>query len=286
MKRKIAVAISDTHGGHRLGLCSPNVLLNDNVNGQLRTYSPQLSYTQQFMYDSYIEWQKEIMALAGKDDVIVIHDGDPTHGKASFLELMTSKLADQELIAQANMESWLQYKNVKAMRFGVGTGIHELGEGSSSEIIANALSGKYPKVDIKVVYHGLLNFDGFTIDYAHHGPFIGSRTWLKGNELRYYLRSIMMSEIMEGRTPPNLILRGHYHVYHREFLEIKANGNVYESWAILLPGFTFKDDYTRRATKSEFKQTIGMVAFEIIDGHLYKTHPLTQTVDVRTVENL
>ena len=53
---------------------------------------------------------------------------------------------------------------------------------------------------------------------------------------------------------------------------------------MLLPGFTFKDDYTRRATRSDFKQTIGMVALEIIDGHLVRTHPFVRTIDIRTRE--
>jgi hypothetical protein len=182
------------------------------------------------------------------------------------------------------MDPWMQYKNVKTVRLAVGTNIHELGEGSASALIADAMIKAHPKVDIGVVYHGLLNIGGYLIDYAHHGPNVGSRKWLEGNELRLYLRSIMMSEIMEGRKPPDIVMRGHYHVYRREFLEIIANGNSFTSWAVLLPGFTFKDDYTRRATRSEFKQTVGMLAFEIIDGHLFEVYRFTKTVDIRTKE--
>ncbi len=267
-----------------MGLCNPDTILENIENGNKTKYSPQLSETQKWMWEVY-EWGiSETIQLAGIDDIVLLHDGDPTHGKASFLQLMSSQLSDQLLMAQANIERWLRYPNVKVVRFGVGTGLHELGEGSASILIANALTGKYPDMDISVVYHGLLDLDGFLIDYAHHGPFIGSRKWLEGNELRYYLRSIMISEIMEGRTPPHLVVRGHYHVYRREFLEICANGKTYDSWAVLLPGFTFKDDYTRRATRSEFKQTVGMMAFEILDGHLYQTHRFTKTIDIRTKE--
>jgi len=274
------------HGGHKLGLCTPDTILKQIENGEIKNYSPQLSETQKFMSNVY-EWGiSETLQLAGEDDVVLIHDGDPTHGKAIFLQLMSSQLSDQLLIAQANIERWLQYKNVKTIRFAVGTGLHELGEGSSSILVANALQGKYPNINISVVYHGLLDVDGFLIDYAHHGPYIGSRKWLEGNELRYYLRSIMMSELMEGHTPPHLVMRGHYHVYRREYLEICVNGKSYESWAVLLPGFTFKDDYTRRATKSEYKQTVGLLAFELLDGHLYQMHRFTKSVDIRTREIL
>ena len=285
MKSRIIIAIvSDEHGGHKLGLCNPKTKLEQLENGKIIEYYPQLSETQKFMWEVH-EWGKEeTLKLAGKDDVILIHDGDPTHGKASFLETMTTRVSDQILIAEANLSGWLKYKNVKLVRFAVGTGIHELGEGSSSIIITKLLSNKYPEKDISVVYHGLLDVKGFMIDYAHHGPNIGSRKWLEGNELRLYLRSIMMSEMMGGHKPPDLIIRGHYHTYRREFLEIGTNGKFIESWAMLLPGFTFKDDYTRRATRSDFKQTIGMVALEIIDGHLVRTHPFVRTIDIRTRE--
>jgi len=282
--RYIVAILSDIHSGHKLGLCSPKTKLEDNENGTIRIYHPQLSETQKFMWEVH-EWGKdETIKLAGKDDIILIHDGDPTHGKASFLETMTTRLSDQILIAQANFEIWMKHKNVKMVRFAIGTGIHELGEGSSSTIIANTLRGQYPEKDIGVVYHGLLDIKGFTIDYAHHGPNVGSRSWLTGNELRLYLRSIMMSEMMAGHRPPHLIIRGHYHTYRREFLEIGTNGNFIESWAMLLPGFTFKDDYTRRATRSDFKQTVGMIALEIIDGHLARTYPFIRTIDIRTRE--
>jgi hypothetical protein len=93
-----------------------------------------------------------------------------------------------------------------------------------------------------------------------------------------------MSEMMYGNTPPTVVIRGHYHTYRREFLEICSNGNCIGSWAILLPGFTFKDDYTRRATRSEFRQSVGMVALEIIDGKLVNVYPFIKTVDLRTRE--
>ncbi len=284
--RTIFAVVSDTHGGHKLGLCNPNTVLERNENGAIIKYHPQISETQAYMFEVYKWGIQSTIKLAGKDDVVLIHNGDPTHGKASFLETMSTRMSDQLLIAQANIEEWLKYKNIKAVRFAIGTSIHELGEGSASLLIVNAIKSKYPKIDIGTVYHGLINHDGFVIDYAHHGPNTGSRKWLEGNEMRLYLRSIMLSEILNGNKPPNLVIRGHYHVYHREFLEIDSNGQTFESWMVLLPGFTFKDDYTRRATRSVPTQNFGMLAFEVIDGHLFKVHKFMKTIDIRTKEIL
>lgn len=283
--RTIIAVLSDTHGGHILGLCNPETELKEIDNGEIRTYYPQLSETQKFMWET-LEWGKDkILKLAGKDNIILIHDGDPTHGKASFLQTMSSQMSDQIIIACMNFDTWLQYKNVKTVRLAVGTGIHEMGEGSASTLIMEALKGKYPKLDIEVVYHGVLDVGGFLIDYAHHGPNKGIRTWTEGNGLRLYLQSVMMSSLMAGKPPADLYLRGHYHTYKKETLEIiTEDGKCYESCIVLLPGFTFKDDYTRQATKSEYIQTVGMVAFEVLDGHLYKTHRYVRYVDIRTRE--
>lgn len=279
-RRTILAVISDIHSGHKLGLCLPEVTLERIENSIREYYHPELSATQKFMAEVYQWGIDEITKLAGGDEIIGILNGDPTHGKASFLETMGTRMSDQIDIAKFSINKWLQYRNVRRWRFAVGTGIHEMGEGSASILTAHALQDKYPDKDIGVVYHGLLDIDGFTIDYAHHGPNTGSRKWLEGNELRYYLRSIMIEEVIRGRKPPDLVLRGHYHQYRQEWLEL----NGYESRICLLPGFTFKDDYTRRATRSAYEQGVGMLAFEIIDGKLYNVHKYIKVVDIRTTE--
>lgn len=286
MKRKIIVAVSDTHGGHVLGLCNPNTMLESIDTNTITKYNPTLSETQKFIYEVY-EWGKEeVIKLAKKDDIILIHNGDPTHGNALFLTKQSGRMSDQILIAQENIDVWLQYANVKMVRFAVGTGVHEMGEGSASLLVSELLRNKHPKVNIGVVYHGLLDIGGFLIDYAHHGPNRGSRKWLEGNELRYYLRSIMMHDIMKGKCPPHLVLRGHYHTYQREFLEIMVNEFFVKSWAVLLPGFTLKDDYTRQATKSGSEQHVGMVAFELYDNQIVNCHQFIKNVDLRTKESI
>lgn len=276
--------INDIHSGHKLGLCNPETELEDHSNGATITYHPDISEIQKLMWDTHIWGLENTIDLADKDDIILVHDGDPTHGKAPFLETMGTRMSDQIIIAEANFAPWLKYKNVKMMRFAIGTGIHEMGEGSSSILIANALQNEHHKLDVDVVYHGELDIDGFKIDYAHHGPNIGTRVWLTGNEMRLYLRSIMMREIMDRHDPPDLVMRGHYHTYHREYLEINTAKKAYGSWIVLLPGFTFKDDYTRRATKSEFKQGFGILVFELVNGKLHEMHKFIRSVDLRTKE--
>jgi len=82
--RYIVAILSDIHSGHKLGLANPKTKLEDESNGKVKTFYPQLSETQKFMWEVY-EWGKdETIKLAGKDDVILIHDGDPTHVRHLF----------------------------------------------------------------------------------------------------------------------------------------------------------------------------------------------------------
>lgn len=302
--RKILLAISDMHAGHKVGLCSPYTVLEDIESGEVRKFNPELGafetevveekikYNPTLNEPQKLSWEifdwgiKEAFKVADKSEVMVLHDGDPIQGSCPMFQRMTSRLSDQVLIALANFEPIMSHDNVKYVRFGVGSSIHELGEGTASFIVAEALRAKYPKKDIKTVYHGLTTYGGIDIDFAHVGAPPGSRAWLEGNELRYYLRSIMMKEIMAGHKPPDIIFRGHYHIYKREFLEINVNGNVHGSWIVMLPGWMYKDDYVRRSTRSDYKQTFGVIAVEIINGQIYQTHKFTQTLDLRTKETI
>ena len=68
-------------------------------------------------------------------------------------------MADQVLIAVANLEPWLQMPAIKTVRLCTGTGVHEFDEGSAPILLAEQLRPKRPKVDIKMVAHGMSDID-------------------------------------------------------------------------------------------------------------------------------
>lgn len=281
MKRTILAVVSDTHGGHRLGLMNPDVLLYEETeDGELEPYTPEPTSSQKYLWRLYLNGIKATVKLAAGDDIIMIHNGDLTQGHYYKDQLVSTRMADQILIAAANIAPWMKVPGLKMVRLASGTQSHIFGENSATVIVHQLLVAKYNHIDIKSVNHGLMDIAGLQVDYAHHGPYPGSRIWLKGNVARYYLRDLMMRCVMESVAPPGLVLRSHYHEFVKEYLHIGGH----DSWLVITPSVCMLGDYARQATRSTHKVTMGMLAVELVDGRLIDIHKYTSTVDIRTKE--
>jgi hypothetical protein len=282
-KRFVVVQYGDTHGGNTLGLMNPEVILKD---AQGHEYSPQLTEPQKYLHELFSEHKDKAIEFADGDDLYVLHLGDITQGNKHFPEKISTKIADQIQISRTNFWYWRKYKNLKAIRIVVGTPAHNFGEQTSEELTFEYLKNDMPQVDFKVLYHGLLDIHGVLFDYAHRGPQAGKRNWLKGNEARYYLRSLMEDELHFGNVPPHLVTRGHFHSFVEEYLCIEDKGIRYKSWLYTLPSYCFLGEYAINVTSSQYLETHGMIATEVVDGQIGKTIILKQTVDIRTKETI
>lgn len=276
--RRVTVAcLSDTHGGCKLGLLNPKTVLHsEDIDGNLIPYTPQLTAVQQWLWQGYTEDIGQVVALAGNDEIVVIHHGDINHGNKYPEELVSTRPADQIEIGVMIVKPWEAHR-IRAMRLMFGTGAHSLGEGTTTIEVAARLGRK-----ARAVNHGLFTVDGVTIDCAHHGAFPGSRNWLKGNIVRYYTRSIMYDAILRGEAPPRVVIRGHYHEWVHE--TVRLNGYVTDS--IVLPAYCGLTGHGRQATRSAARISVGMAALEIVDGELRKIHPFYRVQDLRTREEL
>ena len=283
-KRCVAVLLSDTHAGHKLGLCNPNTLL---MNEHGDEYSPQLSATQAYLDDLYKQHIDEVADLADGDPVLVFHNGDITQGTRYADHLCATLIVDQVKIAVANLSRWYTHKriNLALMRVVVGTSVHSI-EGTTEQLVAAQLAALYPEHSTNVMYHlqfTLKSQQGQVLDLAHHGPYPGGREWLRGNGARYYLRSAMMAELVDGETPARVYARGHYHTWVRETVRVRRNGQDVTSDLVITPSYSGIDDYVRSATRSTRKIDHGLVALEFEDG-LQDIYPLYQQLDVRSSE--
>lgn len=278
-KRELFVGLSDTHGGFKLGLLNPDTKLHDeNEQGVITTYSPRLTASQEYLWDIYTQDIASARELAAGDRMIVGHHGDICHGDKYPHVLVSTKPADQIEIACANMRPWLDIPEVTDLVIIIGTEAHEFSEGTASLLVQKQLAAKYPDKTISVCYHGLISMGKDDIDCAHHGPTGGSRAWLSGNEARYYLKSLMLAEIMSGNIPPALVLRGHYHVMVYETVQI----GIYTSKIMILPSYTFPADHGRQVTRSSYRITNGIGVAEFVNGLLLDIRPIFHTVDLRT----
>jgi hypothetical protein len=281
--KKYLVDIADTHGGHKLGLCNPTVTLYDeDEQGALTPYTPRLTASQQYLWTLYKGGLDASLRLANGADVLVLHNGDLTQGNKHPEQQMSTRAADHLAIAEANLSVWLERDNVRYMRLSAGTGAHNFGEATSDIVLAGKLKALYPTKDISVCYHSLLEYNGLSIDYAHHGPHPGSRTWLNGNTARFYLRDLMLREICAGRIPPRLVLRAHYH----QLVDETVTVGKYTSRIFVSPSFCMLGDYAIQRTQSPIEICNGMLIFEITDGDLTGVKKFTNTLDVRTKEKI
>jgi len=286
MSRCVLALESDQHGNCKLGLLNPNTVLHDlDEEGNHTDRRPELTAMQTYLWGLRQSHIKKVVDWAGDDDLIVLEGGDITHGDKYPSQLVSDRKGDQYIIARDNLGMWSERREI-VMRLVFGTAAHNFGEGSTEMVVAELLRTQYDDLDLKVLYHGLADIRGVRVDYAHHGPSAGIRDWTRGNVARLYLRSLINSDIKEGKDPPDLVIRGHYHQYHREILEERYNGRWHQSQLLILPSYCGMDDFGRKATRSKAYQHHGMVAFEVIDGELGRMLRLVNVLDIRTKEEL
>jgi len=277
---------SDTHGGHKLGLLHPDtIIMEEGPDGEADEFTPALTATQRWLWECYQQDIESVRELAGNDAIVVVHNGDLTWGLKFPEGVVSFTPFGQTSIALWNMRPWLDLPNLRAMRFIHGTASHEFGQGSTSLAVAHELellaSASGLETNIGARRHSLLSIDWVSFDCAHHGPSAGMRQWTTGNQLRYYLKSLMNDEIVRHREPPRVTVRSHYHTYCRETVRI---GTEYESDIVVTPAYCGMSHYAVQATRSAYLQGCGMVAFEIVDGRLRDIRPFVRTLDLRTEE--
>jgi hypothetical protein len=258
------------------------VLYDEDEMGNPVPYTPRQTASQKYLWGLYEDYIKRSVEIANGRPILLIHNGDLTQGNRHHEQLVTESISNQVLIAAANLAPWLKIPNVKAIRIVQGTQSHEFMESTAPTLVTKILSDAAPDVDIRQLNHGLLEVGGVSIDYAHHGPGPGGRSWLMGNEVRYYLRDLMMREVLRGAIPPRLVLRAHVHTYVKETVEVGGH----EGTLIITSAYCMLGDYARQAVKSPHLIGNGHVVIEIGGGRLIATHKLVNTVDMRTKESL
>lgn len=287
--RQYLVTMTDSHAGHLLGLMPPDVtLFQVGINGNIVPRTPKQTAMQEYLwYDVYIPAVKKLDMLTKGDPIVGIHAGDPTHGIKHPEQLVTTSIADHVQIAVENMAPLLQMQNMRAFRFVMGTDVHEFGEGSASVLVAANIKNIYHGLDVGVVAHGLASVGGVTIDYAHHGPPPGARSWLHGNVARYYLRDQMLIHLTElGKVPPDIFLRGHVHEYVHEVLRQDYSDGECWSRLVVIPSMCGLSSFARKTTRSHYILRNGLVVFVLENERIVDVIPYIEKMDLRTKEQI
>lgn len=285
--RRILVLLSDLHCGNQLGQLNPETVLErEDPEGNLERWQPQPTKTQEYLWALYRSHIDNVIELAAGDEIVVLVNGDITQGMKYLSLLVSTVPLDQLIIARDCLTPWLAYPNVTVMRLARGTASHVFGEGSSERVVSLWLQDLAPEKDIRSLYHGLADVSGVSVDYAHHGPGPGIRDWTQGNQLRYYLKSLVATEVKRGRDPARLVVRGHYHRFWPETIHEEIGGRFRQFDIVLLPSYCGMGDHGHQATRSQYLQQHGLVCVEIAYGQIVEIHPFVETLDLRTKETL
>ena len=289
-ERIVVVHVSDKHSGHKLALLNPETkLYTQTPRNGLKKIEINFTEVNEYFWNLWTDkCIPEVIKYAAGDDIFILETGDVSAGNKYTEELISPLAPHQMEIARDAMKPLLGYKNVKVVRYASGTGSHVFSVGSAEIMISEYLKPYYPKIDIGVVFHGLATIrnTGVKIDYAHHGPYGGSRNWLRGNVARYYLQSLMQDELDAGNIPPQLVLRGHYHTPVEEEYTKRCNGHKYRSRIVIAPSMCILDDYARQKTQSTFRITNGIFCFGITKNKVDTPFEISETLDLRTKEEL
>lgn len=280
--RRWVLAEADTHAGHKVGLCNPDAVLLDD---QANEVGVNLGAYQRYIWDLRTEFLAAAVSMAGRAEMVHLHNGDVTQGNKYPAGLISTRIEDQIEIADWNMRPIYTLPRVRRGRFISGTEAHTFGEASAEIAVSKRLSLRYPKADIQPLAHTLLEMDGVMFDVTHHGPGAGIRQWTRGNVARHYLRSRMWQDFKCGRRPADVYLRGHYHTFVWETLREQFGGEMITSHLVVLPSWCGMTEYARQATKSEYEVVNGLVLFEVATGRV-AVHPMVRSLDLRVEEKL
>lgn len=268
--RIVFAFLSDTHFNHSLGLLAPGTLLPTDPttigdDGKPIQHSYALTPVQHWLWGNFISDVNNLRSFVGKDRLFVIIAGDVCQGNKHRDELVSQRESDQILMAAYGLKPIMDLPQLEAMYIVKGTDAHDMLAGSLATLVAEQLRLTYPKKPVEVLYHPVLNVvDKFKIDVSHHGPHYGSRAWLKGNELGWYLRDILMTSLMNGETPPDILVRGHVHDYALNIQTVitKESGS-HLCVGMILPPYSVATSFARKVAKSPQHSTTGMIAMEL-----------------------
>jgi hypothetical protein len=290
--RMVLAVVADKQSMHELGLRNPDTVFQKKTeNNELTKYTKELTPDQWDLWRVHEELIEKTVKIADGDPIVLFDMGDIGQGLKYVMdtELESINPADHIMAAKYTFDPWMKIDNLVGVKLLAGTPAHDLGNAALPVIVSFLLQGEFPFKKVDVLYHGLSNVTDVgevLVDYSHHGPGQSSRRWLEGNTARYYLRSLMWDDLINGRKPPKLVLRGDKHSIINEVVSIWANNFFYESRLLVMPPFCKLGDFARKVTKSISTIMYGGAIIVVEDGKILEPTWVTRTEDVRKKDDL
>jgi hypothetical protein len=271
---KILVAISDTHIGCQLGLCSSLVFLDNG--GEYKS-----NRIQKIICDYWKEfWEVHVPEITGGLPYCVVVNGDTTDGNHhNATHQITHNLTDQAKMAYDLLKPIVEKCEGRFYMIR-GTEAHVGKSGQEEERLAKELGAipnrykQYARNDLwkKVGSH--------LVHIAHHIGTTGSAGY-ESTAVHKEMTEAFIEAARWGERPPDMIIRSHRHRYFEtSFATKKGRGR-----SVVTPGWQAKTPFAYRVVggRQSQPQFGGVVIIESPTGELY-TIPKVWSLDREEAE--
>jgi len=282
MTTKYIYVETDHHANNKWGLLQPGTLIEEIApDGTEYFEEPDLNPEQEFLLAVRNEALKGVKEIVGKKPIDFVFLGDAHQGTKHVTQYVSQLSSASTSIMIENFRPIFKQLNVRNAEVLFGTAAHDGMGMTHPKSLVMALRAEFQKTDIRLSWHTDIDVDGYVINCAHHGSGTGIRNWLRGNEMRYYMKSLVEDYKDRGEKPADLVLRGHFHGFHWETIRKYLPGGFQQTDMLLVPSMCGMGAYAKQVTKSRTDIINGSILLEVKDGALQKCHEFVTFRDLK-----
>ena len=120
---------------------------------------------------------------------------------------------------------------------------------------------------------------------AHKGPKPGSREWTRRNGMVLMLNDRYMNALRLGREPSDIYLWGHFHEYVPGYIEAEGPWGSKIISGYVLPAWCTPNEYALENVGNLEVSDVGLIYFDVEDGHVTKHDLFTRFDAVERVKH-
>lgn len=251
------VVFSDLHIGSTVGLCPPNVHLDD---GGKYTASK----AQQWLLSCWKQAWKRVAKLTDGMQTIVASNGDLVDGDHHGTYQLWSRNPEDQIETACDLLSPVQ-QAAHSLFIVRGTEAHVGGTGWMEESIATRLNTEPCPATATYSWHRLpIQIEGVHFHVAHHSS-MGGKELSRGTSAAGLAVDTMTYCASKRLTMPDVVIRSHNHRW-------ADSGTTYPVRAVSLPAFQLGTSYIHRRSPFAIAD-VGLCVFICEDGE-YTMHPI------------
>ena len=211
---------------------------------------------QRWMYSCWKDFISQAKSRAAGKKVYVVGNGDLTDGDHhDTSQIITRNRTTQRSIAIDCIEPLAEIAD--RLFIVRGTPIHVKND---EEEIAKDLGAEKFDNDIYSWWELIAEFGDKLFDISHHPPGGGGQPWTRGGAAVRLAGRSVMEYAGRGEKIPDMIIRGHYHLYQDSFENIEGCRAIYS------PGWQLRTEFTWRIAAQ--RADIGAILFDIKSGEM------------------